>query len=236
VVGTGGLSAAIGLGPGMVFGDRTIKLAVMKRSRKPKPPEALAAESGTPVRAAGPQFTVLNIGSGYPLRQTLPGLFRSPQWRELRHDLAPSSNPDILSPLTDLSPVATGSVDAVWSSHNLVHLPRHEVPRALSEFLRVLRPSGLLLTNVLDLRRVCELVAADALDQEVYRSPSGPITPLDMIYGHVDSIGQGASYLAHRSGFTSTTLGNLLLAAGFVGVEVGRTELELQARGYKPPR
>lgn len=209
----------------------------MKRSRKGKPaPSRSVSARDEPVAAAGPEFTVLNIGSGYPLRQKLPSLFQSPEWRELRHDLDPGSNPDIVCPMTDLSPIATGSVDAVWSSHNLIHLGRHEVPQALGEFLRVLRPGGLLLVSVLDLRRICEFIAADAPDAEVYRSPSGPITALDMLYGHAESIGQGAGYMAHRSGFTATSLGHLLLAAGFVGVEISQNDLDLQARAYKPPR
>jgi predicted SAM-dependent methyltransferase len=207
----------------------------MRRSRKTKlPPNFSASQSGPSVVATGPEFTVLNIGSGYPLRQKLPPLFQGPGWRELRHDPNPGANPDIVCPLTDLSPVATGSVDAVWSSHNLIHLHRHEVPQALGEFLRVLRPGGLLLASVLDLRRVCEYIAADVLDREVYRSPSGPITALDMLYGHVDSIRQGADYMAHRCGFTSTTLGQLLVVAGFVGVEISQTDLDLQAKAYKP--
>lgn len=194
-------------------------------------PTPAAAE---PAPAASPGFTMLNIGSGYPLRQTLPPQFHG--WRELRHDIGPATGPDLVAPMTDLAPVATGSVDAVWSSHNLVHLYRHEVPQALAEFLRVLRPGGLLLASVLDLRRVCAYIAAGRLDEEVYRAPSGPITALDMLYGHTESIGQGAAYMAHRCGFTATTLGGLLVAAGFVGVEIGEAEFDLQARAYKPPR
>lgn len=209
----------------------------MRKSRKTKPvPNLSAPQPGLSVPAAGPEFTVLNIGSGYPLRQKLPPLFQGAEWRELRHDLDPGTNPDILCPLPDLSPVATGSVDAVWSSHNLIHLHRHEVPQALGEFLRVLRSGGLLLVSVLDLRRICEYIAADALDQEVYRSPSGPITALDMLYGHADSIGQGADYMAHKCGFTSTTLGQLLGVAGFVGVEISQSDLDLRAKAYKPAR
>jgi len=207
----------------------------MARSPRKKVAAAQSAsEQGGPAAAERREFIVLNIGSGYPLRQKLPPLFQGPEWRELRHDPNPEIRPDILCPLTDLSPVATGTVDVVWSSHNLVHLPRHEVPQALAEFLRVLRPGGLLMASVLDLRRVCEFVAADALDEELYRAPSGPITALDMIYGHVDSIGQGAAYMAHRSGFTSTTLGHLLVAVGFVGVEVSQADFDLQAKAYKP--
>ena len=199
------------------------------------PPEAPASERSDSVPAAEPGYTVLNIGSGYPLRQKLPPMFQGPEWRELRHDVDAGVNPDILCPLTDLSPVATGSIDAIWSSHNLVHLHRHDVPRALSEFLRVLRPGGLLLARVLNLRRVCEYIAADALDGEVYRAPSGPITPLDMLYGHVGSIAQGAAYMAHKSGFTGTTLCQLLVAAGFVEVEIRQADFDLQARAHKQP-
>jgi predicted SAM-dependent methyltransferase len=50
--------------------------------------------------------------------------------------------PDVLGTMTDMSAVATGSVDAVVSSHNMEHLYPHEVPLALAEFVRVLKPDG----------------------------------------------------------------------------------------------
>ena len=43
--------------------------------------------------------------------------------------------------LTDLSPIADDSADAVWAAHCVEHLYEHEVPIALAEFRRVLRES-----------------------------------------------------------------------------------------------
>ena len=41
-------------------------------------------------------------------------------------------------------PLATASMDAVWCAGALVHLPRADAPRVLSEFRRVTRAGGLL--------------------------------------------------------------------------------------------
>jgi predicted SAM-dependent methyltransferase len=107
--------------------------------------------------------TVLNVGCGYPLRQKLHRHFHGPEWREIRLDLDPAVQPDIVCSITDISPVAADWVDAVWSSHNLEHLQRHEVPLALAEFLRVLKPHGLLLVTLPDLQQVARLVVEDRL-------------------------------------------------------------------------
>jgi predicted SAM-dependent methyltransferase len=115
--------------------------------------------------------------------------------------------------MTDMQPIATGSIDAIWSSYNLEHLHRHEVPIALSEFIRVLQPGGHLLLTLPDLQRIAELVASDGLENEAYNSPAGPITPLDMIYGHTLSLARGSHYMAHKTGFTARTLGQLLVDA-----------------------
>src|SRR6201982_1768990 len=123
--------------------------------------------------------TVLNVGCGYPLRQKLHPHFYGPEWREVRLDLDPAVRPDIVCSITDMAPVSAAVVDAIWSSHNLEHLQRHEVPAALGEFVRVLRPGGSLLMTLPDLQSVAELVVKDGLETEAYMSPSGPITPLD---------------------------------------------------------
>jgi len=137
--------------------------------------------------------------------------------------------------MTDMSPVASGSVDAVWSSHNLEHLQRHEVPPALAEFLRVLKPSGLLLLTLPDLQEVARLVVEDRLEDRAYTSASGPITPLDMIFGHTASLARGNRYMAHRTGFTARTLQLVLVEAGFVEVTLRRGgSFDLWATAYKP--
>src|SRR3954453_1675236 len=102
---------------------------------------------------------VLNVGCGYPLRRRLHPVFQRAPWRELRLDIDSRVKPDIVCSITAMTPVPDASVDAVWSSHNLEHLHRHEVPLALGEFIRVLRPRGVLLTTLPDLQKVAELVS-----------------------------------------------------------------------------
>lgn len=177
---------------------------------------------------------VLNVGCGYPQSQGLHPAFQGEEWRELRLDIDPSVNPDIICTMTAMQPVSTDSIDAIWSSHNIEHLHRHEVPVALAEFLRVLQPGGQLLMTLPDLQRIAELVAQDGLEDEAYRSPSGPITPLDMIYGHTPSLARGSHYMAHKTGFTARTLRQALSDAGFAGIAVQREGFALWARAYKP--
>ena len=136
----------------------------------------------SPDGSAALSKTVLNVGCGYPLRQKLHRHFHGPEWHEIRLDLDPAVQPDIVCSMTDIRPVAANSVDAVWSSHDLEHLQRQEVPLALAEFLRVLKPQGLLLLTLPDLQQVARLVVEDRLEDSAYISQSGPITPLDMIF------------------------------------------------------
>jgi SAM-dependent methyltransferase len=186
------------------------------------------------VEASRAVKTVLNVGCGYRAGRGLHASFQGIEWRELRLDVDPAVEPDILCSMIDMSPVASGSVDAIWSSHNLEHLYRHEVPTALAEFLRVLRPGGELLLTLPDLQRVAELVAGDGLEDEAYVSPSGSISPLDMMFGHTASLARGHLTMAHRTGFTARTLTQLLTDAGFAGVTLQREGFALWAQAHKP--
>lgn len=179
---------------------------------------------------------VLHVGCGTADPAKLPKDFFPPgQWRELRYDINPGVAPDMIGSITDISAVASASVDAVWSSHNLEHVFPHEVPLALAEFRRVLRPGGFALITLPDLQQVADLVAADQLEDAVYHSSAGPITPLDMLYGWRADLEQGNHYMAHKTGFTATSLRRALEQAGFPDIRVIRDgKFGLWATAYVP--
>jgi hypothetical protein len=162
--------------------------------------------------------TFLHIGCGQKRKdRTTPG-FNTPEWTELRLDIDPNVQPDILGTMTDMQAVPSGSVDALFSSHNIEHLYPHEVPLALAEFKRVLKPTGFAIITCPDLQSICALVAQDKLTEPAYSSPSGPIAPIDILYGFRPALAQGNLYMAHRCGFTRRVLDNMLHIAGFADV------------------
>ena len=134
--------------------------------------------------------TFLHVGCGPENKSRLKG-FNSVEWREIRFDIDPSVNPDIEGTLTDMDAVATGSVDAVFSSHNIEHVFPHEVHTVLLEFHRVLKEDGIVVLTCPDLRSVCQAVVSDRLLEPLYESPMGPIAPIDILYGHRDSVADG---------------------------------------------
>ena len=157
--------------------------------------------------------TFLHVGCGPKRKDRTTAGFAD--WNELRFDIDESVQPDLVGTMTDMSSVSTGSVDAVFSSHNIEHLYPHEVPVALSEFLRVLKPDGFAVITCPDLQAVCALVAEDKLTEPAYTSPAGPIAPLDILYGHRPPMARGNLYMAHRCGFTEKVLSGTLQASGF---------------------
>ena len=159
--------------------------------------------------------TFLHVGCGGARKESTTAAFAGPDWREVRLDIDPNTQPDIIGTTTDMSEVETGSVDAIFSSHNIEHLYAHEVPMALHEFLRVLRPGGFAVITCPDLQPVAALIAADKLTEPAYISAAGPIAPLDILYGHRPSIAAGNHYMAHKCGFTKKVLGATLIECGF---------------------
>lgn len=178
--------------------------------------------------------TVLHVGCGSVGTGQVPSIFRGPEWREVRLDIDPDVHPDVVATITCMAPVADSSVDGVWSSHNLEHLYAHEVPLALAEFLRVLKPGGLVLMTMPDLQSLAAAIGSDRLEETLYESPAGPICPIDVLFGYRRAISGGNAFMAHKTGFTAKTLRQKLEAAGFGNVRVERGDgFDLWGAGYK---
>ncbi len=197
-------------------------------------PMALLGDPGSRGSGIAERTTILHVGCG---RAPLPASFTREQWHEIRYDIDPAVEPDLIGSITDMSQVANASVDAVFSSHNLEHLPAHAVPRALTEFLRVLRPGGVAWIIVPDVQSLAQHIAAGDLEGELYRSPAGPIAVLDVLWGHRASLAAGQQYMAHRTGFSASTLERGLTAAGFARVQIERRPqaFEMLATAARPP-
>lgn len=159
--------------------------------------------------------TFLHVGCGQKTKENTTRGFNSIEWKEIRYDIDSKVDPDLIGSMTDLSEIKDRSIDAIFSSHNIEHLYPHEVPVALSEFLRVLKDDGFVVITCPDLQSVCELIAEDKLLEAAYDSPAGPISPMDMLYGYRPSMARGNLYMSHRCGFTKKVLAESMRSAGF---------------------
>jgi SAM-dependent methyltransferase len=191
----------------------------------------LKRRAGMPKGLPTDKKILLHVGCGLPNRERIPEQFRGPEWHELRFDIDSGVKPDIVGTIVDMVGVPSESVDAVFSSHNLEHVYAHEAVRVLQEFQRVLRPGGQVLVTMPDLQHVAQLIAAGKLEDPFYEGPSGPVTPLDVLYGKGDWIAEGNEFMAHRTGFTARTLGRKLRQAGFSDVEVVRDDTNIALWG-----
>lgn len=163
---------------------------------------------------------LLHVGCGStPKPETFKGL------EEVRLDISPEFNPDIVANMIDMGEI--GPFDVVYSSHSLEHLFPHEVPQAAGEFHRVLKEGGLAVVVVPDLEDVRPTT------DPLFESEAGPVCGLDLYYGHGRMI-PDHPYMAHHSGFVTETLRDVLENAGFTRVETRRLGCHnLLALAYK---
>jgi len=154
--------------------------------------------------------TVLHPGCAYePLPEWMEGV------TEVRLDIDPRCQPDIVASITDLGNI--GPFDHIYTSHTLEHLYQYDVQRALREFRRVLKPGGDVLIFVPDVEGVtCN-------NDVLYESPGGPICGLDMYYGKTSYV-EHNTYYAHHTAFVKDTLEAQLIEAGFNTVVVKRMD------------
>lgn len=173
---------------------------------------------------------LLNAGAGSTGAKRIESLLISGGWEEVRLDVDGNVDPDIVGSVTNLTKLfPAASYDAIWCSHLVEHLYAHEVHPTLVQFRQVLKRDGFALILCPDLEAVAKHLLEHGLADVAYVSPSGPIRPLDMIYGHSKAIEAGRHHMAHRTGFTAERLGNMLLGAGFPTVSIRSENFEVCA-------
>ena len=158
--------------------------------------------------------TFLHVGCGPHSKSSCLG-FNNDNWKEIRLDIDKNVNPDIVGTLTDMKLVETGSVDAVYSSHNIEHIFPHEVPIALREFYRVLKEDGIVVITCPDLQSAGEAIAQDKLFETLYEGHDGPVTAFDVLFGHRETTADGNVFMIHKGGFTYSLLDRAFYEAGF---------------------
>lgn len=179
---------------------------------------------------------VLHPGCG---RKTVVGahpLFPVDGWNETRVDIDPAADPDIVASMTAMAMVPDASHDAIYTAHTLEHVFAHELPLALAEFRRVMRPGGFLLAQVPNLQKAAAAIAAGRWNMPLYDSPGGPVAPMDMLYGHADVVARFGVHMGHRNGFTPATLGGAIRDAGFVAIQIASIGYDLLAMAFKDAR
>ncbi len=179
---------------------------------------------------------VLHPGCG---RKSVVGdhpLFPAAEWVETRLDIDPAVGPDVVASMLDMSIVPDASHDAVYTAHTLEHVFAHELPSALAEFRRILKPGGFVLSRVPNIQKAAAAIVAGRALAPLYDSPGGPVTPLDVLYGQAATVAKHGAYMIHRNGFTPMSLGEAMQAAGFVAIQVAPRGFDVMAIAYKDHR
>ncbi len=187
--------------------------------------------SASTTAVCSPPKKVLHVGAGRHAERTLHWSFRG--WEHITVDVDPACHPDYIASIVSMWDVPSFSFDAVYASHVLEHVYAHEVPLALVEFLRVLKPDGDLLLRLPDLQQACAAVAEGREEQYLYQSPAGPIAPLDILFGYRAAVARLGEAMSHRTGFTQATLEKTLRQAGFVEAKVWVEGFDLWATAQK---
>lgn len=158
---------------------------------------------------------LLHVGCG-GARLNLPG------HEEVRIDCNPDVDPDLVADMRAI-PLPPHEADVVYASHCLEHVCWGDALPMLRHWRDLLKPGGKVVIQVPDLHQVMELGVLRGLDVVAYMSPSGPVTPRSMLYGHEVGETGPTEAMQHRCGYTRQTLHKLLTAAGFTDIEFGYT-------------
>lgn len=138
-----------------------------------------------------------------PFRLHIGGREPRPGWKIL--NIQPGPDVDYVGSCISLQQFGDNSIDEVYASHVLEHLGfRDELPKALREIWRVLKPGGTLKISVPDLERLCAL----------FVNPQVPREEKFSLMMHIFGA-QEDEYDFHKVGLTWEFLCYFLNQAGF---------------------
>jgi ubiquinone/menaquinone biosynthesis C-methylase UbiE len=175
---------------------------------------------------------VLNVGGA---SKEIPIPAHYADWEHVLLDIDARGSPDVVCDARELTKLPAAQFDAVYCSHNLEHYHRHDGPRVLGGILHVLKPDGFAEIHVPDLQALIRHVADTGIDIDdvLYTSPAGPITPRDLLYGWAPEIERsGQEFYSHKTGFTPKSLHRLLREAGFAEIVLLRARASFDLAAY----
>jgi predicted O-linked N-acetylglucosamine transferase (SPINDLY family)/predicted SAM-dependent methyltransferase len=164
------------------------------------------------VDAPGTQALTLPVGrgtaGGAPLRKLhIGGRGPSPGWELM--GARPGEGVDHVGNANDLSRFADNTLDVIYSSQVLAHLDyQDEIANTLKDWLRALKPGGLLQISVRDLAVLARLLGDGRLDK------AQRFQVMRMMFG-----GHTHEFDYNQSGLTQEFLSDFLQQAGFVQIE-----------------
>ena len=134
----------------------------------------------------------LNIGS----RTAAPG------WKTF--DIEPGPGVDFVGDCRDLSRFSDASIECLYASHVIEHVPRVDLAPMLRDWRRVLIPNGTLMASVPDLNILAQIFIKDALHGV------DKVAVMHMIFG-----GQENPHDFHYGGYDLELMAWMLRDAGF---------------------
>lgn len=157
----------------------------------------------------------LNLGCGDKI---LPGY--------VNVDVAPSRGgrkPDVLCDLHRLEPFESECAEEILAVHVVEHFWRWEVVTVLREWMRVLRPGGLMILECPNLISACQQLLADP----DAASGAGPEGQRSMWVFYGDPAWRDP-LMVHRWGYTPRSLASLMSEAGLVDIRQEPAQFKLR--------